>query len=82
MSLPELVRLLAPRWTSSEHGLFSLVHESWVSNILTWLKPLVAPRDARLGDALETKMKIAPVVGTIALDACLKCRNTNHKQIL
>ena len=27
---------------------------------LTWLRPYVAPRDARLGDAADMKIKIAP----------------------
>ena len=26
----------------------------------TWLRPLVAPRDARLGDASDMKIKTAP----------------------
>jgi hypothetical protein len=26
----------------------------------TWLKPFVAPRDARLGDAADMKIKMAP----------------------
>ena len=51
----------------------------------TWLRPLVAPREARLGDALAMKIKTAPViVRMIVLDATSfdtsHDRNANRKK--
>ena len=40
-----------------------------MNDILTWLIPLVAPREARLGEELAIKMKTAPVAQTSALVA-------------